>query len=263
MRAAPANPDARRRDEREASPRGTGGPGPGRRHRTGARLIGLLVLGSPVALTGCGTIGGAQQVIDRAGLVNDLAARLDRASELTYTAEYQLPGGAAATIAQAQRPLRTGYTFPGGKFMVTGDAIADCRASAETMTCTLTPPPSPGTDPDAGLLTAVRRGGVVPPTFVVGLLTAASLDTNAVISQHDTTIAGEHATCVDVSGVENAAVPSFGACITGGGVLGSFQGTISDTRVDLSMTRLQDSVAEDAFDLPAGATIVDNRPRTR
>ena len=33
-------------------------------------------------------------MIDRARLVNDLASRLDHASELTYTAEYQLPAEA-------------------------------------------------------------------------------------------------------------------------------------------------------------------------
>lgn len=239
---------------------GTGGAR-GRRPRAGVRLIGLLVLGSPVILGGCGTVGGAEQV-DRAGLVNELAARLDQAGDLTYTAEYQLPGGAAATIAQAQHPLRSAYTYPGGKFMIIADATADCRAEAGSTTCTLTPAPSPGTDPTAGLLATVGHAGMVPPTFVVGLLTAASLDGNAVISQHDTTIAGEHATCVDVSGVENAAAPSFSACITGGGLLGSFQGAVNGVPVDVSMTRLRDTVAEDAFDLPAGAKIVDRRPRT-
>ena len=226
----------------------------------------LRVCGAVLVAT-LATVGGgcdANQVISRAALVNDLAARLDHAGQLTYTADYQLPGGARATIAQAQSPLRAAYTFPGGKVMITADLTADCRATGTAMTCTLTPPPSPGTDSTIGLLTAVGgaadSAGVVSPTLVVSLLTAASLDSNAVISQHDTTIAGEHATCVDVSGVDNAAASAFTACITVGGVLGSFRGTVDGVPVEISMTGLRDAVAENAFDLPAGARIVDRRP---
>jgi hypothetical protein len=228
--------------------------------RGGLRYLALVVaLTTPAAAWGCGTIGDAQQVIDRARLVNDLAARLDHASQLTYTAEYQLPGGAGATIAQAQDPLRTAYTYPNGKLMVAPDATTDCRSQNGTMTCTLTPPESPSPDPAIALLTTVS-GGVVAPTVVVGLLTAAALDNNAVISQHDTTIAGEHATCVDVSGVDNAAASNFTACITAEGLLGSFKGTVQGTSVEISMTRLSDTVAADAFGLPAGAKMVDKRP---
>jgi len=215
-----------------------------------------------ITASSCGTIGDAQQVIDRARLVNDLAARLDHASELTYTAEYQLPGGQSATIAQAQKPLRAAYTYPGGKFMITPDATYDCRRQANAMSCKLSPPPSAGTDSTIGLLAGVGDSGVVPPTVVVGLLTAASLDNNAVISQHDTTIAGEHATCVDVSGVDNAPASNFTACITVGGLLGSFSGTVDGVAVEISMTSLRDTVAENAFDVPAGAVIVDQRPKS-
>jgi hypothetical protein len=224
--------------------------------RHSAAAATALVLGCLVAAGGCGA-----QVINRAALVNDLAARLDHAGQLTYTADYQLPHGDRATIAQAQKPLRAAYTFPGGKVMITADATTDCRSAASGMTCTLTPPPTPGTDSTIGLLTAVGNAGVVSPTLVVSLLTAASLDSNAVISQHDTTIAGEHATCVEVSGVDNAAASAFTACITAGGILGSFQGTVDGVSVEISMTGLREIVDENAFDLPAGSKIVDRRPR--
>jgi hypothetical protein len=229
--------------------------------RRGLRCAAVaLALSAPTAAWGCGTIGEAQQVIDRARLVNDLAARLDHASQLTYTAEYQLPGGASATIAQAQHPLRTAYTYPNGKLVVTPEATTDCRSEASATTCTLTPPESPSPDPAIALLDTVGSAGVVAPTLVVGLLTAAALDNNAVISQHDTTIAGEHATCVDVSGVDNAAASNFTACITAEGLLGSFKGTVQGVSVEISITRLSDIVGADAFDMPASAKTVDKRP---
>jgi hypothetical protein len=232
-----------------------------RRTRGAVVLTALLIAGYSAA--GCGA-----QAIDRAALVNDLAARLDHASQLTYTANYQLQAGQSATIAQAQRPFRAAYTFPGGKLVITPDKTTDCRTGATGMTCTLRPPPSPGTALALGLLSALDsggrraddRGGVVPPALVVGLLTAAALDSNAVISQHDTTIAGEHATCVEVTGVDNAPASAFTACITAGGILGSFQGIVDGVTVEITMTDLRDTVAENAFDPPAGAKIVDQRP---
>lgn len=225
--------------------------------------VGLAVAASVITLAataGCGAMGDAQQLVDRARLVNDLATRLDDASGLTYTAEYQLPGGASASIAQAQQPLRIAYTYPGGKFLVTADRTAECRMAAGSTTCVLNPAPSTGADPTAPLLRTAGDRGLVPPTLVVSLLTAASLSPNAVVNQHDTTTAGEHASCVDVSGVENAAASQFTACITAAGVLGEFHGTVNGTLVDVVLTRYRSTVAEDAFDPPPGALMVDQRP---
>jgi hypothetical protein len=220
--------------------------------------VGSIIAAGVLALAGCGSIGDAQQVIDRARLVNDLASRLDHASELTYTAEYQLPGGDHTTIAQAQEPVRVAYTYSGGKYVTTKDATIDCQTTGTT--CTLTAPPSPIADSQTGLQSRMIDHGLVPPTTVVGLLTAASLSSNAVIEQHDTTIAGEHATCVGVSGVENSEASQFDACITTAGVLGSFKGAISGRSVEVSLIRYVPSVAEDAFDPLADAKTIDERP---
>jgi hypothetical protein len=230
-----------------------------RHTRRAAATLVTVALGA--ALAGCGSIGDARQVIDRAHLVNQLASRLDRASELTYTADYQLPGGAHATITQAQDPVRAAYTYPGGRFATTPDATIDCRTDNDTMTCTLTAPPSPSTDATTTLLNALRDRGLVPPTLVVGLLTAASLSPNTVIEQHDTTLAGEHATCVEVSGVENSVASQFDACITSAGVLGSFKGTVNSKEMEVSLNRYVASVAQDAFDVPGGAQTVDERAK--
>ena len=99
----------------------------------------------------------------------------------------------------------------------------------------------------------------MPPALVISLLTAAGLDADAVIEQKDTTIAGEHATCVSVEAVDNAPASAFNACVTTAGVLGSFSGTVNGSEVDMTMTRYGDTVAPYAFSLPAGATVVDRR----
>jgi hypothetical protein len=251
------------RDLRAHATLGDMGPGPSVVRACGVAAATVLAVMVPVLVTGgCGV-----PAIDRAVLVNDLASRLDHASQLTYTADYQIRGGQTATIAQAQRPFRAAYSFPGGKVVITPEGTLDCRADAGRMTCTRHLPPSPGTAPALGLLTALDstrnrpadRTGIVPPTLVVGLLTATALDSNAVVSQHDTTIAGEHATCVEVTGVDNAAASAYTACITAGGILGSFEGVVDGVDVEISMTGLRDTVAEDAFDPPAGATVVERR----
>lgn len=218
--------------------------------------VALTALCTVAVLAGCGSIGDAQQVIDRARLVNDLASRLDHASELTYTAEYQLPSGDHATIAQAQTPVRVAYTYSGGMYATTKEATIDCTG----MTCTLSDPPSPIANSQTGLQSRMIEHGLVPPTTVVGLLTAASLSSNAVIEQHDTTIAGEHSTCVGVSGVENSDASQFDACITAAGVLGSFKGAISGRSMEVALIRYVPSVAENAFDPPAEANAIDQRP---
>jgi hypothetical protein len=232
------------------------------RHRPPARiLIAALAAGTVTGTLGaCTSFSDAQQVIDRARLVNELASRLDHAAELTYTARYQLASGEQATLAQAQDPVRTAYVYPGGKYATTKDATIDCRSAAAVSTCTLTEPPKPPPDAQTGSPEVVREHGVVPPTLVVGLLTAASLSGNAVIQQRDTTIAGEHATCVEATGVESAAASAFDACITTAGVLGSVQATVEGRPMAMSLIRYAATVPPDAFDPPAGARLVDQRP---
>lgn len=213
------------------------------------------------ALAGCGAVTDGQRVVDRSRLVNELANRLSHAGSGTYTAIYTLPEGGSASIAQAQEPTREAYTYPSGKVVITPEYTADCRTSGTRTTCTLTPPPSPTVaDPSTALMAEMGTKGMIAPTLVVTLLTAAALDSNAVINQHDTTIAGENATCVDVSGVDNAASSQFSACITTGGLLGSFTGTVSDTDLDVSLDRYDTTVTGDAFALPTGAATVDKRP---
>ncbi len=236
----------------------------GVRPPTGVRraIVAALASFGLLGTAGCGTIDDAQQVVNRADLVNDLANRLDSGGELTFLAKYQLASGKTATIAQAQRPKRSAYEFPGGKTVFSNMSTAVCETAASGRTvCTLTPPSLSTSGPPAGSLDGAKAAGLIHPTVVIGLLTAASLDSDAVINQADTTIAGEHATCVEVSNVDGAAASKFTACITADGALGSFSGDLDGQQIEVSLINYTESAPATAFDLPVDAEIVDRRPR--
>ncbi|TCB99854.1 hypothetical protein E0H26_04735 [Micromonospora zingiberis] len=209
-----------------------------------------------LTVTGCQALDDAGRAMGRADIVNDLAARMDRALGLTYSAEYQLGGGRTALIVQAQDPARSAYQWPGGKLTVTAEATTHCDAEGERTTCTLDAPPAANSKPSVVVFAAAEREGQVTPPMVMGLLTTAALDPGAVITQSDTTVAGLLATCVDV----RQDGEHFSACVTGEGALGSFTGRIDGEPVELALSRYQEQVDGAAFELPPGAGIVDRRP---
>ena len=84
---------------------------------------------------------------------------------------------------------------------------------------------------------------------------------DAVVYESRCTVAGENATCLQVKGVEHAPAPNFEVCVTAGGLLGSFTGLVNATSVDITLDRYDRTVAPDAFNLPAGARVTDNRPK--
>jgi hypothetical protein len=223
-----------------------------------SRIITVSVVTLTLA-AGCGDIDSTGQDITRGDLVTDLAGQLSRSSALTYSADYRLSGGATATIVQAQQPQRSAYLYPGGKVTVTADATTECRTAAKNLTCTMTAPPTPTSRPPATLFDSAGRQGMVTPTTVLGLLNATALDGDAEITQHDTTIAGRHATCVEVRDVDNAAASAYDACITNEGVLGTFAATIGDDAVDVAMTRYVEAVDGNIFDPPPAAKVIDRR----
>ena len=209
------------------------------------------------ATAGCSDLEESGPGLTRNDLVADLAAQMTSATDLTYEANYQLSGGEKATVAQTRKPARTVYVYPGGKVTVTADATTECR-TARTTTCTLTAPAAAG---PATVLEGAGKSGLVAPTTVLGLLNAAALDTDVEVTQHDTTIAGRHATCVELAGVDDAAARDFTTCITNEGVLGSFNGVLNQTRVEVAMTRYSEQVEEAMFELPKSAKLVDRRSR--
>ncbi|MEO3775306.1 hypothetical protein ABGB16_00340 [Micromonospora sp. B11E3] len=218
------------------------------------RALALSVIAS-LTVTGCQALDDAGRAIGRADLVNDLAARLDQALELTYSADYQLPAGRTASIVQAQDPARSAYTWPGGKLTVTVEVTAQCETDRARAVCTLLAPPAPNAKPAVALFAEAKRRGLATPPVVVGLLTEAALDPQAVITQSDTTLAGHHATCVDV----RRSAGDFSACVTNEGALGSFTGELDGSPVELALTRWSEQIDGASFELPPGAGVVDRR----
>ncbi|WP_213452838.1 hypothetical protein [Rhizomonospora bruguierae] len=213
----------------------------------------LAAAGCTALLAACSPLPGEPAAANQpAAVVGDLAALLSTAEKLTYSAEYQLTGGAEAHIAQAQQPRRMALRFPGGMLTLTPAGLTDCTTRARRTACTRRAPArSTGLAGDVDQFADSRPRGIVPPETVVRLLTAAAADPDAVTRQYDTTIAGQHAGCVQVTRPAGA----FDACVTTDGILGSFTGRVGGIEVDASLTRYRDIVDADAFDLPPGATV--------
>ena len=213
-----------------------------------ARIVaGLLT--AVVPLAGCADFDNpaAAQGLTRSDLVAQLAAQVGDSASLTYSATYQLAGGRTATIAQAQDPPRSAYRYPGGEVLLTPAATTRCARKR----CTTAAPPAP-TSPHPGALFAdAEKAGLAVPAAVQSLLDAARLDRDMVVDQHDTTVAGRHATCLDLQNVDKAETGAFSTCITSDGVVGSFTGTLSATRIDVALTDYVDRVPADAFTAPS------------
>jgi hypothetical protein len=221
---------------------------------TTLRVLAVSVIAS-LSVTGCQALDDAGSALGRADLVNDLAARMDRALEQNWAADYQLAGGRTASIAQTKEPLRSSYTWPDGKITVTQEAVTTCATAAGRTECTVLPPVLTAGKPSVAVYDQAGRHGLVTPPAVIRLLTAAALDPEATIGQSDTTLAGHHATCVDVT----HAGERFNACVTTEGVLGSFTGTLDGRPEELTLTGYSDSVDPVAFAVPTGAGVVDRR----
>lgn len=214
------------------------------------------------ALAGCGDLEqAAASGSTRDDLAGDLATQLRGSATLTYSATYQLAGGATATISQAQSPTRSAYGYPGGKIIVTSEATTRCTQAAKKLTCTMTAPATATSPAPPGVFSGAGKSGMALPETVLALLNVAALDDDKTITQHDTTIAGHHATCVEMAGVDGAGSGGFTVCVTSEGALGSFTGTLDGTAVDVAMTHYSDEVDADAFEPPPAATVVDQRAK--
>jgi hypothetical protein len=218
---------------------------------SGAALLGSVLLGT----AGCSGMEEASAAgATRGDLVSALTDQLTTGSTVSYTATYQLAGGKTATIVQAQSPLRTAYSYPGGRLIVTPTATIRCKGDDTTPTCA-------ETAPDATAAASLAGTSLVTPEAALAMLNAATLDPDAVSRQHDTTIAGRHATCLDLSGVDGTPAREFGICVTNDGALASFTATIDGEHTDLALTTYSDQPTPSAFALPPAAELTDNRTK--
>jgi hypothetical protein len=217
---------------------------------TFAGLIAATVL---LGLTGCTGLDEASAAsITRDDLVSEMAGQLAGAAQLTYTATYQLAGGDTARIIQAQAPTRTAYSYPGGSLLVTPTATVRCVDKSATCTET-TPEPTA----DAALTGTM----MVTPDAVLSMLNIAALDPDVISEQHDTTIAGRHATCLNLRQVDGTPARDFSVCVTSEGALGSFTATVKGETADQALTAYSDKAAPSAFTIPTSRKLLDKRPK--
>jgi hypothetical protein len=208
------------------------------------------VLLSATACTGLDEANAAS--ITRDDPISELATQLAGGAGLTYTATYQLAGGETATITQAQKPARTAYVYPGGRLIATTAGTIRCDGDDAPRTCTETAA-APSASPGAGAL--------ISPDAVLTMLNTAALDDDATAEQHDTTIAGRHATCLNIRKVDGTPAREFSVCVTNEGALGSFAATIKGERADVALTTYADKADARAFTVPRSARLIDKRPK--
>lgn len=210
-----------------------------------------LALAVCLALTAC-TSGGA---IDRNRLVDDMTHQLTRGGEIAYAADYQLAGGTRAAIGQQSEPKRTVYSYPGGMIVVAADQQTVCVTSSRPAQCQVK---AVATATPASYAEATKQGFITGPV-VADLLRVALLQPSTSVKPHDATIAGQPASCLEISGLVDAASSAFTACVTADGVLASFSGLVNGINVDQALIEVSRKVTEEAFALPAGAQVVDLR----
>ncbi|MEV6844679.1 hypothetical protein [Actinoplanes sp. NPDC051411] len=214
-------------------------------------LTGLAASATMLVAAACGGVDTANAAsITHDDLVSELATQLSESATLSYTATYQLAGGDEAQITQTQKPARAAYTYPGGLMIRTSDATTRCRGASSALKCTQTRP-DPADLHSTGMLTT--------PESVLAMLNQAAIDPSATAKQHDTTIAGHHATCLALTGVAHTPTPDFSVCVTAEGALGSFTATMGGKQADLALTAYSDKPDASAFDLPPSAKVTDQR----
>jgi hypothetical protein len=124
------------------------------------RARGGSVVGCVIAML-AGVACTSTSAVDRSQLVADLVERLDRAEALTYTAEYELSGGAAVTVIRAQNPTRLAVVYGRQKILISTDGITICGPVGGRTRCTVSAPPAGSVAP--GWPTAATAAGLPDP----------------------------------------------------------------------------------------------------
>jgi hypothetical protein len=214
-------------------------------------LTGLAASATLLVAAACGGVDTANAAgITHDDLVSELATQLSESATLSYTATYQLAGGDEAQITQAQKPTRVAYSYPGGLMVRVPGATIRCQGPSSALKCTETTPDPADTH---------STGPLTTPDAVLAMLNVAAIDPGVTAEQHDTTIAGHHATCLALTGVTQTPAPDFSVCVTSEGALGSLTARMRGKQADLALTAYSDKPDVSVFELPPTAKITDQR----
>jgi hypothetical protein len=219
-----------------------------------------LLLGT----AGCTDLDEASAAgISHDDLLSEMSIQLAHVTGLTYTATYQLTGGGTATVTQAQKPTRTAYVYPSGRLIETATGTVHCTGEENDKKVTTGGKSPVCTETDLAPATTAPLVGstLITPEAALAMLNAAALDQQVDAAQHDTTIAGRHAICLDLDNVDGTPTRRFSLCVTNEGALGSFAATIAGTHYEQALTTYAEKAAPDAFDLPPAAKLTDKRAK--
>ena len=177
--------------------------------------------------------------------LRDIVAVLQEGGDLTYTAAYLTRSGTAITAVQ-EYPRRA-YRSAAALYAVSPAETVLCRTpSGERPVCRR------GTGRDgiplteARGLTDVLATDFIAPELVIAYLSRLAARVPGKVNRFGRTVAGLATSCVEV-------MKAVVVCATGDGVLAHFESPDGN----LTLTGYQPTVAEDAFDIPRGAAVID------
>ncbi|GAA0730207.1 hypothetical protein GCM10010199_45340 [Dactylosporangium roseum] len=236
-----------------------------RMHRVSSRILSVAtasVLGA--GMLGCGLINQVKQTVDNVSAISDLADRLGKSGQLTFTAEYKTDDGSATTVVQ--QPPKAAYLGKEGRFILTENTLLSCSGPANKTVCHKSPvqPGQLSSADRAAHLSAVAGGGFISTEMALALMTAAAVVPGVKIAQNTATIAGQKSDCLDVTGIPRDSDPNavtaqeFHVCVAENGLLTRFKGVgTDDKQLGVELTKYSEQVDPQAFVVPRGAKIIE------
>ncbi|GAA4248490.1 hypothetical protein [Dactylosporangium darangshiense] len=240
--------------------------------RTASRLLATataLVLGA--GALGCGLIGQVKQAADNVAAISNLADRLGKSGQLTFTADYKDVSGSkddGKTTTVVQQPPKAAYLGTDGRFILTEDTLYQCTGKAGAKVVCHKSPVQTGQLSQAdqsAYVSAVAGGGFISAEMALALMTAAAVVPGVKIAESTATIAGQKSDCLDVTGIPRDQDPNavtakeFHVCVSENGLLTRFKGVGTDDKaLGVELTKYSEKVDPQAFVPPKGAQIIED-----
>lgn len=227
----------------------------------------VLVIAAAVVSAGtlgCGVVSKAKQAVENVSAISDLADKLGKSDQLTYTGTYKMDDGSTATVVQ--EPPKAAFLGKSGRFILTQDALLLCSGTGRNVTCQRSPNQNKvaASADQAAYVSAVAGGGFISAPMAVAVMTAAAVVPGTKIDKSEKKVAGVKSTCLHVTGIPADKDPTavtakeFTVCVGDNGVLTTFTGVGTDNKkIGVELTTFSGKVDEKAFVPPAGAKIVD------
>lgn len=213
---------------------------------------------------GCGVVSKAKQAVENVSAISDLADKLGKSDQLTYTGTYKLDDGSTATVVQ--QPPKAAFVGKSGRFILTEDALLLCSGTGSNVACQRSPNQNKvaASADQAAYVSAVAGGGFISAPMAVAVMTAAAVVPGTKIDKSEKKVAGVNSTCLHVTGIPADKDPNavtakeFTVCVGDNGVLTTFTGVGTDNKkVGVELAKFSSKVDAKAFVPPAGAKIVD------